>query len=366
MIKSVGTGIVYRNPRPHLASIHAWHPSIVQLPDGDLLSTFDLAQAGESFDYHTCLSRSNDGGQTWSSPQPLFHDPIARRSTHSVRIAAMPDGTLVGLGARFYRDDPNQGLVNRANLGYVPMDLIQLRSDNGGQTWQGPDVVIPPLVGPAFELCHRVLELADGRWLFPTSTWRGWNGDAPHGMQAIALVSHDRGKSWPEFLRVVNQTDRGVISWEQGMTQLPDGRILAVVWSFEEPTGRSLPNRYAISCDGKTFSISRENGLHGETAKLLTLSDGRVLCLYRRVDRPGLWANLVRIEGDEWVNLEEIPIWQGAASGMSGVRSSGDELGALKFGFPSMIQQPDGKVFAVFWCLEDCLHIIRWQLIEFG
>ncbi|MDB5387778.1 MAG: hypothetical protein JWM11_3424, partial [Planctomycetaceae bacterium] len=107
-----------------------------------------------------------------------------------------------------------------------------------------------------------------------------------------------------------------------------------------------------------------ENGLRGETAKLLTLADGRVLCLYRRLDQPGLWANLVQIKGDEWINLEEFPVWQGAVSGMSGTRSSGDELGALKFGYPSLIQQPNGNVFAVFWCFEDYLHIIRWQLLE--
>lgn len=364
MIKCLDTGTVYRNPKPHLAAVHAWHPSLVQLHDGELLATFDLAQAVESLDYHTCLARSTDGGKTWSSPQPLFRDHNARRSTHTVRIGAVADGTLVGFGGRFYRDDPEEGVVNRANLGYVPMDLFLLRSADRGRTWEGPKPITPPLVGPGFEMCHRIVELADGRWLAPTSTWRGWNGEAPHGMQAVALVSLDRGRTWPAYLRVIDQTDRGVISWEQGLAQLGDGRIVAVVWSFEEATGKSLPNRYAVSYDGRTFSPSRENGMHGETAKLLALADGRLLCLYRRLDKPGLWANLVRIEGDEWIPLEEAPVWQGAASGMSGSRHSGDELSALKFGYPGMIQLPDGSVLAVFWCLEDCLHVIRWQRIE--
>jgi len=133
-----------------------------------------------------------------------------------------------------------------------------------------------------------------------------------------------------------------------------------VVWAFEEKTGRSLPNRFALSADTRTFSEPRENGLHGETAKLMTLSDGRVLCMYRRTDRPGLWANLVRIDGNDWVNVAEAPVWQGLASGMTGERTSSDELSALKFGFPSMVQLPGGDVLAVFWCLEECLHVIRW------
>jgi hypothetical protein len=364
MIRPLASGHVYRNPKPHLAAIHAWHPSLVRLSGESLLATFDLAQAVESLDYHTCQSRSNDRGRTWSEPVPLFQDTSSRRSTHSVRIGAVGEGLLVGLGARFYRDDPNEGLVNRANLGYVPMDLFLLRSTDEGRTWKGPQTLAPPLVGPAFELCHRIVELADRRWLAPTSTWKGWNGESPHGMQAVALVSHDRGRTWPEYLRVIDQTSRGAISWEQGLAQLPDGRIVAIVWSFDETSGKSLPNRYAVSRDGRTFSPPRENGMQGETAKLVALADGRLLCLYRRLDQPGLWAQLARIDGEEWVRLEEVPLWQGAVSGMSAGRNSGDELSGLKFGYPSMVELENGQVLAVFWCVEDCQHVIRWQMIE--
>lgn len=364
MIKTVGSGNVYRNPKPHLRAIHAWHPSLVRLPDGELVATFDLGQGVESFDYHTCLARSTDGGQTWSEPQPIFRDPVRRPSTHTIRVGAVADGTLVGFGIRAYRDDPEEGIINRANLGYVESDMFLLRSHDRGVTWEGPQVVTPPLNGPAFEMCHRVIELADGRWLFPTSTWKDWNGEAPHGMQAIALVSHDRGVTWPEYLRVIDQRDRGVISWEQGLAQLPDGRLLAVVWSFHEASGKSLPNRFALSEDGKTFGPAREDGIQGETAKLLTLADGRLLCVYRRLDKPGLWANLVRIEGDEWINLEEACLWQGTVSGMMGIRTNSDELSGLKFGYPSLVQLQSGEVMVVFWCVEDCLHVIRWQKLE--
>ncbi len=205
MIECSETGLVYRNPKPYLKAIHAWHPSLAWLGGNELLAAFDLGQAVESLDYATYCSRSHDLGRSWSPPKRLFEDPSPRRSTHSVRIGRMRDGAVVGFGGRYYRDDPEEGLVNRANLGYVPMDLILLRSGDGGRTWQGPEVVSPPLVGPSFEICHRIVELADGRWLAPTSTWKGWNGEAPEGMKAIALVSHDRGGAWPDYLTVVDQ-----------------------------------------------------------------------------------------------------------------------------------------------------------------
>jgi hypothetical protein len=309
MLECVETGLVYRNPKPHLKAIHAWHPSIARLDDGTLLAGFDLGEAVESLDYRTYLSRSRDDGRTWDAPVPWFHDPVPRRSIHSVRLGRMRDGTLIGFGGRCYRDDPDEGVTNRANLGYVPMDLILLRSQDGGHTWEGPTNIAPPLVGPSFEICHRVIELNDGCWLAPTATWKGWDGAAPNGMQAIALVSHDRGATWPGWISIVNQYDRGVVSWEQGLTQLRDGRLLAVVWCFDEKQGKSLPSRYAISEDGRTFGPPRENCLLGETAKLETLADGRVLCMYRRLDKPGLWANLVQIDGDRWINLAETPVW---------------------------------------------------------
>ena len=67
MIKYVDTGIVYRNPIPHVKSIHAYFPSAVQLPDGEIVISMALGQAFESADQHVFVCRSEDGGGTWSN-----------------------------------------------------------------------------------------------------------------------------------------------------------------------------------------------------------------------------------------------------------------------------------------------------------
>lgn len=365
MIRIQASGVVYRNPKPHLRAVHTWHPSIVKLATGELVAAFDVGQGAESLDYHTVVVRSNDGGATWTEPVRLFEDPSPRVCSHTARLGLMSDGTITAFGSRAYQDDPEAGKVNRDNLGYAEMDLFILRSNNGGRSWEGPQVIDPPLVGPAFELCHRIIELKDGRWLAPTSTWRGWNGDEPNGMKAIALVSHDKGWSWPEYIDVIDRYADGIISWEQSIVQLPDGRLLAVAWLYDEKSGGTLPTPYAVSADGKTFGKPAETGLRGQTAKMIALPDGRVLTLYRRHDgKQGLWGNLSRLEGGKWVNLAEAPIWQGASSGMKGEGNRSDELSGLKFGFPSMVQLNDDEVLALFWCMEDDIQNIRWVRIK--
>lgn len=361
MIETVETGIVWRNPKPHLRAAHTWHPCVNRLSDGTLLATFDIGQAVESLDYRTYFAHSSDEGRTWTDPQPLLPDPVHERPTsHSVRAGLMDNDELFAMGSIGYREDPDVGTVNHKTLGYGEMDVVCTRSTDGGHTWTPARIVNMPLVGPGFETCHAPVALRDGRWLWPAATWKGWDGDAPNSMKAIAAVSSDRGQTWPTYIDVMDDFANGIIHWEQSLIELPDGRLMSICWRFDERAGRSRPNHFAISADGRTFDTPRECGLNGQTAKLTLLSDGRVLCLYRHDQKPGLWANVSEIKADDWINLDEAVLWQGAASGMRGEGASGEELSALKFGFPSTTILPNGDVLAVFWCCEDCIHNIRW------
>ena len=367
-ITIIESGIVYRNPKPYLRAIHTWHPSIAQLADGTLVACFDLGQAVEALDYRTYCSRSIDGGRTWSEPRRVIaadHPTAPHLSTHSLRISRPGNsGELVGFGEFYYRDNPEQGQVNRDNLGIVPTQLFLVRSHDGGVTWQPPELIEAPLVGPGFEICHAIVELTDGRWLAPTSTWRGWHGDQPNGTKAIALVSEDRGRTWPYSIDVMDHTHRQVITWEQSLVQMGDGRLVSVAWLFDEKTSRTEPTQYAVSLDGRSFEPSRLNGLRGQTAKLLRLPDDRLLCLYRRDDKPGMWAHVARVQGQEWIGIGDTVLWTGAASGMTGQGNSSDELSALRFGFPSMTLLPDGQIMALIWCEEDSVNNIRWFRIK--
>ena len=360
------TGLVYRNPRPHLRTIVAYHPSLVPLGPTEHLATFDLGQTVEALDYHTVAARSLDGGESWQLEGPLLKT-APPHTTHSIRTSRLSDGSLLGFGALHHRSDPEAGLVNRETFGFVPVDLFLMRSPDGGRSWGEREPIEPPLRAPTWEICHSVVELSRGRWLIPAATWRGWDGQNTAGEQAVVFISDDRGRTWPRFGRVFDGRDSGHSHFEQSVVELPDGRLLAVAWVYDSASGRTLPSVYTTSSDGgETFSVPRETGFLAQTTKMTALPDGSVFCAYRRNDAPGLWATVARLEGERWRNLAEAPLWQGAESGMAGKASGGDELSQLRFGYPSGCRLPDGRLLVLFWCQEECLTVIRWLRIRIG
>jgi hypothetical protein len=361
ILADVTTGILYRNPKPHVRSVHAYFPSVVTMDNGEMLASLVLGEAFEAVNAHAWIARSTDGGASWTLEGPIYPGTPERLTSDSCRLTACPGGEVVAFMVRADRSEhPEEGLANPENIGFVPTELLLLRSRDYGRTWSAPARLEPPLVGPSFELCSPITPLRDGRWLLPTSTWRGWNGDCPNGMRMVALVSDDRGATWPAWQDVMHVP--GIIHWESKIVELPDGCLLAVAWGYDEAAARDLPNQYAVSHDGgATWTPPRSTGLLGQTLTPTLLDDGRVLCVYRRVDVPGLWLNISHLEGDDWVNEDAVPLWGHQASGLTTHSDNmAHNFNVLRFGAPCVTRAPDGALFVAFWCYEDCVSNIRW------
>ena len=348
---------------PHLRSEHAYFGSVAALSEKEMVAAFDLGSAFEAVDVHPHVARSTDGGRTWTLEGPMWAKDPECRTSSTCRISVMPNGELVGVGALWDRSNREVGLTHPETHGFVPTELMLTRSSDGGRTWQGPTVFEPPLVGPAFEICATVQSLHNGTWAIPCATWRGWNGDAPSGMKAVLLVSHDQGRTWPKYVDVFDRWADQIVHWESKLVRLADGRLLSVAWAHDMKTGKDLPNQYATSRDGgKSFGPPRSTGLAGQTCTPFALADGRILCVYRRGDQPGLWAQLAHLDGDEWVNDSEAPLWGTRSSGLQGDddKDAVQNMSNLRFGFPCGALLPDGDVYFVFWCYEDYVSNIRW------
>ncbi len=360
---NIRSGLIYRNPRPHVTSKQAYFPSVVLLDNGEMLSSIVIGEAFESVNSDTYILRSTDLGETWSQPLPLLSQDHKFLCSNTTRISSLPLGEVVAFVVKSHREShPEEGLANPDNIGFVPTDLLIIRSHDYGKTWEEPYEISPPLIGPSFELCSPIVVLEDGRWFWPTSTWRGWDGDCPNGMKMIVLVSFDQGKSWPEYIDVMNGSHKNVIYWESKVIELSDGRLLAIAWAFDEVQCKDLPNHFTLSYDGgKTWKAPMSTSIQGQTMAITELPDGRLFTVYRRMDKPGLWSTISRLVQESWVNENEIPLWGSRQESLS-VKTNNmvNDFNELKFGAPCITILPDNSLYIAFWCYEKMVSNIRW------
>ena len=361
-IEVTGTGLACRNPLPHLISRHAYFPSIVDLGGDELLVTADIGSAFEALDVRSYMTRSTDGGKTWSRPELIFTpDESEHPWSTTVRISKMPDGSLAGLVCLFDRSREHEGLANPETGGFVETQFALIRSDDKGETWSDLEPIDVPLDWEHFETCSPIVPATDRRWLVPSSIWPNWEGDTGPGTKGIALVTNDAGESWDTCVDVFDFSANNQTAWEEKIIRLSDDRLMALCWSHNKDTGGNEPNRFAFSTnDGASFGEAMDTPLEGETCTPLALDDNHVLCVYRHGEKGGLWSHLAKIEGDEWQPVADRPLWGINLKGMSGEGAIMQQMSALKFGYPSGVRLDSGEAMFVFWCVEDCVSSIRW------
>lgn len=359
----MSTGIIYRNPNPHVISRHAYFPSVVFMNNGEILASFAIGEAFESVDLDTYTAKSKDMGKTWSEPRLLLKKVSNHLYSNVARLAVLPGGQIIANVTRSNRElHPGEGLTNPENMGFVPTDLLVMRSIDFGNTWSAPEIIIPKLIGPSFEMCSPIVPLRDGRWLWPTSTWRGWDGYCPNGMKMVALISHDKGKTWPEHVDVMDGSADKVIYWEGKIAELTNGVLVAIAWAHDEPSVKSLSNHYTLSHDGgKTWLVPISTNIQGETMAITELPDEKLLVVYRRTDKPGLWGTIAKLEKDAWINEKAFPLWgANIESLLDKSYNMVQDFHDLKFGAPSITILPGNAVFVAFWCYEKMVSNIRW------
>lgn len=365
-IKIAAGGIVYRNPKPHVRSRHAYFPWVVYTENGELIASFVLAEAFESADANTYTSRSVDNGITWSEPAPLIPSSEMISQSNCARITGIGNGHLVTMMVRSDRSlHPEEGLANPENLGFVPTDLLIVHSFDNGRTWDKPEKIEPPLTGPSFEACSPVTVLTDGAWLWSTSTWRGWDGYCPNGMKMVALLSRDKGKTWKEHLTVMDGSREQVIYWEGKVVELNNGGMLATAWAFDEKNGTDLPNHYALSHDkGMTWSKPASMHIIGQTMATVQLADDRIVVVYRRMDMSGLWLSILRLDNNVLSIENSVCLWNGLQA--AGIKRDNmvTEFNELKFGAPCITKLSERYLFITFWCYEKMVSNIRWMRVE--
>ena len=268
------------------------HPSnLLRLADDEPLMNYAVQERPYEGEVTPLLTRSRDGGRTWSEPEVL---KLVRGESawEPARLHLTPSGRLIAL-------------VKPGD------DYLTAESEDGGRTWSEPAVAGIGPTPPRLKTmgAHRFLNLADGSMvLFCLGGYR--MGDEEHNIhtwgswhcQAYACRSTDDGRTWSPPVNMDNpgcdaegrQLEGNLDLTEVCGIQMDDGRIMALIrpiyspWMWESWS----------SDGGATWGSCLRGPFPGyATPNMLRTSCGAVLVAHRL---PGLTIHCSLDGGHTW------------------------------------------------------------------
>ncbi len=267
MIERVEQHVVYENPRPQVHSRHGYFPGLTQLPDGELLCLFVIGEAFESPDSTTWVARSRDEGRTWTLQGVLNPKEAGGLETSDYwKPTLLRDGSLVAIGYRFHRHDPEAPISLPETGGILPGDDLIAFSRDGGRTWSDPDIIersYPELL----ELSGPCIELRSGALLAGGAPYTRPDGSSPSCHFGAQWRSGDKGRTWDDRMRYFEMPGRPVQPFEGRICEMQDNRLVAIVWAYDAERGEHLNNHVVTSHDGgASWSAPIDTGHRGQAS----------------------------------------------------------------------------------------------------
>ncbi len=352
--------VIYENPKPQVNSRHGYFPGLVLLPSGELIALFMMAEAFEAPNGTTYISRSRDSGRTWELQGKLYEESVLGfETTDTMKATVLRDGTLIAIGYRFHRHDPEQGIALEETGGILPGDDIVAFSRDEGRSWTPPSV-IPRSYPELLEIPKPCKELRSGDLVTTAAPFKLPDGTNPSGPQGIFLRSRDKGKTWDDKLIYFKKGN--ILPYESSLCEMQDGRLVAIVWAYDAVAEKHFPNHVTVSHDdGHTWSEPIDTGHMGQASSLLWLGEDILLTIHsHRAEDPGLYVRVVDFSGDKWRPVEEKVIWGSSLGQQTKAGQTMVQLfNSLRFGQPSLLRLCDGEILASHWMIEDGQGKIR-------
>ena len=276
--------VLYLPPKPLGDDGDNEHLQVVETPKGDLLAFWSQGAHEMSRDYRTVVSRSRDGGVTWSQPE------MVAGPTDGPGMTAAWALPVVSRSGRIYLlFNKHTGVIDAS---YSVTGLLRcIYSDDDGHNWnEGTDLMVrtrseydhpDPTIPKNIIIWQPAIRDAKGRYLVGVTRW-----SSPSQFPPASGPKGYYSDSRSEFLRFEN-LDRGPHPRDLQLTWLPEGDSISVPCPFEphHSRGYSLAQEPAVVLlpDGRLFAVMRTISgklwyTVSENAEAQVWSPAQVLC----------------------------------------------------------------------------------------
>ena len=356
----------------HDASRVCDFPSLAVLNDGRLLIVYRQGSAKHSHDGVFVTQWSSDGGRTWSEPETLFDGRAARPNLTATTagICQARDGTLAC--AFFVVEGLQAGVGMFDEVGFkLPRAIFISLSHDAGATWSTPERYAYPDM-PLSAITEKPFVLPDGEICMPIEYY-----SRDMVCRTALAFSSDNGRTFsrPPLHAIGDLTDR-INYGDARFAVLPDGRVLALLWTFVQANGETIEVHRSWSSDrGRTWTEPASIGFVGQVTNPLALPAGDVLAVSNFRQPPEgirLWHS--PDGGATWDVEHPVQMWDARAGRMQGTpvaqrgpaESNGSQvedvwasLSSFSFGTPDLVRLDDGDLLMGYYAESDGIIHVR-------
>lgn len=364
------TGTLFRGTVGTRTAI-ACFPSLAVLSDGTVLATFSVATRKHTPDTRVLVSRSEDGGRSWSNPEDPFPGPYkgGPGTVHVAHITEVEPGRLLAVMSWVDHSDPSLPFFNPETEGLLPVISLLAESRDGARSWsplwEAPQVFDGPasLTGPIYAL-------RDGTLVLPVEINKPYDDPSPWHQRSACQYSTDAGRTWPDHAVVASDPALRMYYWDRRCGVLHDGSVLSMFWKYDSHTGRDLTIHHSLSPDGRTWPMPEDTGVVGQVIYPAELPDGRLLGTY--VDR--YVTRTIRVclsdnRGRTWDAADERVLYEKErqTAGVGGSATTTEylqEMSLWSFGLPCVCILPDGIGLVLYYAGSEKATDIYWARVE--